>query len=79
MDDFNAAAYDEWRLRIEKDLERIGDLQQQIHDDMEEIKKFRTDVLVEIGKLTVKSSVWGLLGGLIPAIAVALYVLIKLV
>lgn len=79
MDDFNAAAYDEWRLRIEKDLERIGDLQQQIHDDMEEIKKFRTDVLVEIGKLTVKSSVWGLLGDLIPAIAVALYVLIKLV
>ena len=53
----------EWRKELYKDVSKIkGDM---------------TYVKVAIGKLNVKSTVWGLLGGMVPAGAVLIFLVIK--
>lgn len=71
----------EWSKFVLKELERLNECYEQLRIDMtgsflqirEEIAKVR----IEVGMLKVKAGVWGLLGGLIPAIGILLIWLIK--
>ena len=54
-----------------KELERLGD------SDIDHGKVISINS-VDIGMLKIKAGAWGLLGGLIPALALLIYFLIKI-
>jgi len=48
------------------------------HDHvLKDITSQLTDIRVDLGQLKVKSGIWGLLGGAIPAISAILFILLK--
>ena len=66
MDD----SWKEWSKHVLIGLERLDKSQRDTNKTLGEVK-------IEIATLKVKSGVWGLIGGVIPAIGVILYALIK--
>lgn len=53
------------------------DVIKEISSDIKELRKEITELKIDVNGLKIKSGFWGLLGGLIPAIAVALMYLIS--
>jgi len=48
-----------------------------LYKDVNNIKNNVTLMRVSIGKLNVKSTIWGLLGGMVPAGIVLIFLIIK--
>lgn len=60
----------EWRKYVLKELERLNDC-------YEEQNKLFQQVQVEIAMLRIKSGIWGLIAGLIPATGLLIYYIVK--
>ena len=70
LDPPNGDGWGEWRKYVLKELERISDCH-------EAQRKIMQQIQVEIAMLKVKSSVWGGIAGLIPALGLLIYYIIK--
>jgi len=66
----NANGWTQWSKHV---LLKLGELEK----NMSKIYEAITELKVEIAMLKVKSGVWGLLGGLIPAAIAIIYILLK--
>jgi hypothetical protein len=66
----NTNGWSEWSRYVLKELERLNNCYEGLHKDVGEIK-------TEIATLKVKASIWGLAGGLIPAVIVLIYYIIE--
>ena len=55
---------------IERELERQGDVQ-------EEMRTMLQAISVEVAMLKVKSGIWGGIAGLVPALGLLIYFIIK--
>lgn len=53
------------------------ELLREMHSDIKEIKKDFIELRIDVEKMKVKSGVWGLLAGLIPAIGLAVMFLMS--
>lgn len=56
----------EWKNHVLSELQRLEPIQTDI-----------TDIKVAIGKLKVKSGIWGAIGGIIPLMGVIVYLVAK--
>ena len=66
----NSNGWNEWSRHVLQELVRLNTEQTRLSERMEK-------VLVEVAALQVKAGVWGLLGGLIPAVAAILLMFLK--
>ena len=60
----------EWGKYVLKELERLNEC-------YEEQTKLINGIQIDVAMLKVKSGVWGFAAGLIPAIAILIYTLLK--
>lgn len=56
----------EWKNHVLSELQRLEPIQTDI-----------TDIKVAIGKLKVKSGIWGAIAGIIPSMGVIIYLIAK--
>lgn len=70
MDEERANGWTEWGKFVLKELERLNDCH-------EEQTKLISTIQIDIAMLKVKSGIWGFAAGLIPAIGIVIYTLIK--
>jgi hypothetical protein len=54
----------------------VKDLRHELGQAIDTIQRDVTSLKIDVGGLKIKSGLWGLLGGLIPAIGIALMYLI---
>ena len=66
----NNNGWSEWGKHVLKELERLNDC-------YESQTKLIQSIQIEIAMLKVKSSVWGGIAGLIPALGLLIYYIIK--
>ncbi len=66
----NDNGWTEWSKHVLAELKRLNGC-------VEKIEKVQQDILVEMSALKVKSGVWGLLGGAIPAVIVLIWWIVK--
>jgi len=62
--------WDEYRRLVISQLESL-------HERQNKLSSSSNDVRIEIAKLKIKASVWGLLGGAIPAAVAMAWILLK--
>jgi hypothetical protein len=74
MSDNNGDSWKEWSNFVLKELERLN-------DKLEKIETVQGEIKVSLATLqtsfNIKSGIWGALAGLIPAIGVLIYTLVK--
>lgn len=66
--------WDEWRNHVLAEIRRLSE-SLAAHNALDQ--KYHDEMIKEIETLKVKSSLWGLAGGLIPALAAFIYYMLK--
>ncbi len=66
----NNNGWKEYKIYIQNELKSLN-------DDMKDVKKSLSEIKVDIAGLKVKASVWGIMGGMVPALLMIFYLLIR--
>jgi len=70
----NGNGWDKWGAHVLSELGRQNDLIEELRN---ELTRMSVKVCAEISALNVKSGVWGLIGGLIPAVGILLILVFR--
>ena len=62
--------------KMDKIIENQGKYEESITINFKEVNKYMNSISIEVAKLQIKSGIWGVIGGIIPAVGAILWVIL---
>lgn len=73
-DDHEVNGWSTWSKHVLRELERQSEVDEEVR---RELRAFKEQVIADLAVLKVKAGLWGLIGGMLPAIATLIIIILE--